>query len=32
MRWPSACEDLNPEAEERPLLEAAIKQRNEDCD
>jgi hypothetical protein len=33
--WPPACEDVFPETEERPLLEAATKQRSEDysvCD
>jgi hypothetical protein len=32
MRWPPDCEDVSPEAEERPLLEAVTKQRSEDRD
>jgi hypothetical protein len=32
VRWPPACEDMSPEAEESPLLEAATKQRSEDRD
>jgi hypothetical protein len=28
VRWPPACEDVRPEAEERPPLEAATKQRD----
>jgi hypothetical protein len=32
VRWSPACEDVSPEAEERPLLEAVTKQRNEDRD
>jgi hypothetical protein len=32
VRWPPSCEDVNPETKERPLLEAATKQRSEDCD
>jgi hypothetical protein len=27
VRWPPACEDVRPESEERPLLEAITKQR-----
>jgi hypothetical protein len=30
VRWPPACEDVSPGAEERPLLEAVTKQRSED--
>jgi hypothetical protein len=30
--WPPGCEDVSPAAEERPLLEAATKQRSEDSD
>jgi hypothetical protein len=30
--WPPACEDVSPEAEERPLLEDATKQRSKDRD
>jgi hypothetical protein len=26
VRWPPACEDVSPEAEERPLLEDITKQ------
>jgi hypothetical protein len=32
VRWPSACEDVRPGAEERPLLEDVTKQRSEDCE
>jgi hypothetical protein len=32
VRWPSACEDVSPGAEERPLLEDVTKQRSEDRD
>jgi hypothetical protein len=32
VRWPPACEDVNPGAEERPLLEDFTKQRSEDRD
>jgi hypothetical protein len=32
MRWPPVCEDVSPEAEERPLLEDVTKQRSEDRD
>jgi hypothetical protein len=31
-RWPPACEDVGPEAEERPLLEDVTKQSSEDRD
>jgi hypothetical protein len=30
--WPSACEDVAPEVEERPLLGDVTKQRSEDRD
>jgi hypothetical protein len=32
VRWPPACEDVSPEAEERLLLEDITKQRSEDGD
>jgi hypothetical protein len=32
MKWAPACEDVNPEAQERPLLEAVTKQRSEGRD
>jgi hypothetical protein len=32
VRWPPACEDVSPGAEERPLLENVTKQRSEDRD
>jgi hypothetical protein len=32
VRWPPACEDVSPGAEERPLLEASTKQHGEDRD
>jgi hypothetical protein len=32
VRWPPACEDVSPTAEERPLLEDVTKQRSEDHD
>jgi hypothetical protein len=32
VRWPPGCEDVSPEAEERPLLEDVTKQRSEDRD
>jgi hypothetical protein len=32
MKWAPACEDVNPGAEERPLLEDVTKQRSEDRD
>jgi hypothetical protein len=32
VRWPPACEDVNPGAKERPLLEDVTKQRSEDRD
>jgi hypothetical protein len=32
VKWPPACEDASPGEEERPLLEAATKQRTEDRD
>jgi hypothetical protein len=32
VRWPSACEDTSPEAEEFPLLEDVTKQSSEDRD
>jgi hypothetical protein len=32
VRWPPACEDVSPGAEERPLLEDVTKQRSEDRD
>jgi hypothetical protein len=32
VRWPPACEDVNPAAEERPLLEDVAQQRSEDRD
>jgi hypothetical protein len=31
-RWPPACEDVSPGAEERPLSEDVTKQRTEDRD
>jgi hypothetical protein len=30
--WPPACENVSPEAEERPLLEAVTKQHSDDRD
>jgi hypothetical protein len=30
VRWPPVYEDMSPEAEERPLLEAATKLHSED--
>jgi hypothetical protein len=30
VRWPPACEGMNPGIEEIPLLESATKQRSED--
>jgi hypothetical protein len=32
VRWPPACKDVSPGAEERPLLEEVTKQRNGDRD
>jgi hypothetical protein len=32
VRWPPACEDVSPGAEERPLLEDVTKQRSEGRD
>jgi hypothetical protein len=32
VRWPSVCENVSPEEEERPLLEDITKQRSEDRD
>jgi hypothetical protein len=32
VRWPPACEDVRPEAEERPLLVDVTKYSNEDRD
>jgi hypothetical protein len=32
VRWSSACEDVSLEAEERPPLEDATRQRSEDSD
>jgi hypothetical protein len=32
VRWLPACEDVSPEAEERPVLEDVIKQSSEDRD
>jgi hypothetical protein len=32
VRWPPACEDVNPETEERRLFENVTKQSNEDRD
>jgi hypothetical protein len=32
VRWPPSCEDVSPEAEERPLLEDVTKQSSEDRD
>jgi hypothetical protein len=32
VRWPPACEDVNSEAEERPLLEAVTKQRESESE
>jgi hypothetical protein len=32
VRWPSASEDVSPEAEVRPMLEDVTKQRSEDRD
>jgi hypothetical protein len=32
VRWPPACENVRPAAEERPLLEDVTKQRNEEGD
>jgi hypothetical protein len=32
VRWPPACEDVSPEAEDRPLLEEVTKQCSEDRD
>jgi hypothetical protein len=32
VKWPPACEDVNPEVQERPLLEDVIKQRSADRD
>jgi hypothetical protein len=32
VRWAPACENVSPGAEERPMLEAATKQRSEDID
>jgi hypothetical protein len=32
VRWPPACEDVTPEADDRPLLEAATKPRSENRD
>jgi hypothetical protein len=31
VRSPTACEDVSPGEEERPLLEDVTKQRSEDC-
>jgi hypothetical protein len=30
VRWPPACKNVNPGAEERPLLGDVTKQRSED--
>lgn len=30
VRWPPACKDMSPQAEERPLMEDIIKQHSED--
>jgi hypothetical protein len=32
VRWTPAYENMSPEAEERPLLEAVTKHRSEDSD
>jgi hypothetical protein len=32
VRWPPACEDVNPGAEERPLLGDVSKQHSEERD
>jgi hypothetical protein len=32
MKWPPACEDLSPGAEDRSLLENVTKQSSEDRD
>jgi hypothetical protein len=32
VRWPPACEDMSPGAEERPTLEDVAKQSSEDHD
>jgi hypothetical protein len=32
VKWPPACEDVSPEAEERPLLEDVTKQSSEELD
>jgi hypothetical protein len=32
VRWPPACEDVSPGADDRPLLEAVTKQCSEDRD
>jgi hypothetical protein len=32
VKWPPACEDVSPVAEERPLLEDVTKQRSEVSD
>jgi hypothetical protein len=32
VRWPPACEDMSPGAEERAFLEDVTKQRSEDRD
>jgi hypothetical protein len=32
VRWPPACEDVSPGAQERPLLEDVTQQRSEDRD
>jgi hypothetical protein len=32
MRWPPACEDVSPGAEEYPLLKDVTEQRSEDRD
>jgi hypothetical protein len=29
VKWPPACEDVSPEAEERPQLQAVTKQHRE---
>jgi hypothetical protein len=32
VRWPPACKDVSPGAEERPLLEDVSKQHSEESD
>jgi hypothetical protein len=31
VRWPPACEDISPGAEECPLLEDITQKHSEDC-